>query len=202
MNLKARLETPEDYFQVEALVRRAFFDVFKPGCDEHYLVHCLRKHQDYVQELDYVATVNGQIIGHIMYSHGTIVCDDGETLPVLTLAPLAIDPCYQKQGVGSFLVTETLEKARQLGYQAVLLCGWEDYYPRFGFVEAAQFGICDENGKSYPALQALPLQKDVLKSGRYYYSDVFYQLDEKKVQDFDIRFQDASFEEDKVLLGK
>lgn len=95
-----RRETPADYDAVEHLTRDAFWNVYRPGCTEHYVVHVLRHDPDFVPELDLVMEQNGQIIGHVLYMRARITADDGREIPVMTFGPISIHPAFQRQGLG------------------------------------------------------------------------------------------------------
>lgn len=129
-----RNETPNDYSAVENLTRQAFWNVYRPGCTEHYVLHCFRDDPAFVPELDLVLEQNGQLVGHILYVRAALETDDGRTLPILTFGPLSIDPAHQKQGLGKLLVDASLEKAAGLGFGAVAITGNLAFYGRSGFV--------------------------------------------------------------------
>lgn len=136
-----RKETPSDYREVENLVRESFWNVYRPGCTEHYVLHCYRSLPEFIPELSLVLERDGCIIGHIMYSHATIQCDDGSIKPIVIFGPVAIAPEYQKQGYGTQLISFSLEKARGLGCGAVAITGNPGYYHRFGFRDARSTGV-------------------------------------------------------------
>jgi len=132
MSISIRLEQESDFKIVEHLTREAFWDVYRPGCNEHLLVHKIRKVPAFVKELSYVACDNNNIVGNIIYSRAKIVNEDNLEYEVLCMGPLGVLPDYQKRGIGSQLVEETLKKARELGYKAVIIFGNPKYYGRFG----------------------------------------------------------------------
>lgn len=136
-----RTETSADYRTVEHLTREAFWNVYRPGCTEHYVLHRYRSLPEFIPELSLVLELEGQIIGHIMYSHAQIQCDDGSILPIMIFGPVSIHPDFQNQGYGSFLILKSLEQAARLGCGAVAITGNPDYYLRFGFHPASQLGI-------------------------------------------------------------
>lgn len=156
-NVLIRPEQPGDYRTVEELTRDAFWDVYKPGCDEHLVAHRLRSHPDFIPELDFVALDGERIVGNIMYSRAAIVQPDGTRFPIVIFGPLSVHPDYQRRGVGSALVRHSLEQAREMGFAGVALTGSPDYYPRFGFRPGRDFGITDAEGNSSDYLMALPL---------------------------------------------
>lgn len=136
-----RKETPDDYRKVETLVRESFWNIYRPGCTEHYVLHRCRSLPEYIPELSLVLEQDGKIIGHIMYSHAAIRRDDGGKTPIMIFGPVAILPEHQKQGHGSRLITESLEKAAALGCGAVAITGNPGYYHRFGFRDARSLDV-------------------------------------------------------------
>lgn len=184
-----RPEQENDYRTVEILTRDAFWDVFKPGCDEHYLLHNLRRHPDFVAELDYVALDGNDLVGHIAYSRARVDHPDGTQTPVLTFGPVSVRPDYQKQGVGSALIRFTLDKARSACFLGVIVCGWPDYYPRFGFLPARKAGITDPEGNSDEALQILEFVPGSLKPGVFHACEAFYALTPEGLKAFETGFE-------------
>lgn len=110
-----RRETPADYAAVEDLTREAFWNVYRPGCMEHYVVHVLRRDPDFVPELDLVMERGGQLIGHILYMRAKITADDGREIPMMTFGPISIRPDLQRQGLGKRLLDYSMERAGQMG---------------------------------------------------------------------------------------
>ena len=108
----------------------------RPSCDEHLLVHKLRKIPAFVPELDFVAEVEGKIVGNIMYSRAKVVDETGAEHEVLTFGPISVLPEYQGKGIGKALLERTIAEARRLGYRAIVFYGHPDYYPRVGFRRA------------------------------------------------------------------
>ena len=136
-----RPEEPRDYREVENLVREAFWNVYRPGCSEHYVIHVLRDDPAFVRELDYVLEKDGQLIGQNMFMRTRIDADDGRVIPVLTMGPIGIAPAWKRQGYGRLLLSFCLEKAAALGYGAVLFEGNIAFYGTCGFQYASRFGI-------------------------------------------------------------
>lgn len=136
-----RPETPADCRAVEALTREAFWNVYRPGCLEHYLVHRYRGRKGFVPELDLVLEMGGQLVGHIMYVHAAIHSDSGPLLPVMTFGPISILPEYQRRGLGKALLEDSLARAAALGAKAVCIEGNPAFYGKSGFVPAAGTGI-------------------------------------------------------------
>ena len=136
-----RLERSEEHRDVENLVREAFWNVYRPGCSEHYVIHVLRDDPAFVKELDFVMEQDGRLIGQNMFMKTVIQADDGRVIPVLTMGPIGILPELKRQGYGKALLDYSLEKATELGFGAVLFEGNIDFYGKSGFDYASKFGI-------------------------------------------------------------
>ena len=156
------------------------------------MVHELRK-RDGIRELSLVAEAGNQLVGHIICSNARIETPDGKSTLVLNFGPVSVLPQYQKQGVGKALMYSMIDKARNMGFGAIMFFGRPEYYPQFGFVEAAAYGVTDRDGKNYPAFMAMELTKGYLanvRGGKYFESDI---LDDRKngaaVKEFDKSFR-------------
>ncbi len=140
-NLIIRLERPDDFLEVERLVRDSFWNIYRPGCLEHYVIHVLRDDPAFVPELDFVMEKDGVIIGQNMFMRTVIISDDGKDIPVLTMGPICIAPELKRKGYGKKLLDFSLERAAALGFGAVLFEGNIDFYGKSGFNYAYKFGI-------------------------------------------------------------
>ena len=136
-----RLETSRDHTKVEYLVRESFWNVYRPGCLEHYVLHCLREDPAFVPELDFVMEKDGVIIGQNIFMRASIAADDGRSIPILTMGPICIAPELKRQGYGKVLLDYSLEQAAKLGAGAVCFEGNIDFYGKSGFTHASRFGI-------------------------------------------------------------
>lgn len=136
-----RNETKEDYRKVENLTREAFWNVYRPGCSEHYVLHCYRDDPAFVPELDFVMELNGEIIGQIIYVRSEIDCDDGKKLPIMTFGPIGIAPEYKRQGYGKRLLDYSMGKAKGAGVGALAITGNILFYGKSGFVSAKTKGV-------------------------------------------------------------
>ena len=136
-----RLEEKEDYRENEELIREAFWNVYRPGCKEHYVIHTMRDDPAFVKELDFVMVKDGKIIGQNMFAKTIINSDDGRVIDVLTMGPICITPELMRQGYGKALLDFTLEKAKEAGFGAVLFEGDIGFYGKSGFSFASNFGI-------------------------------------------------------------
>ena len=192
MVIHLRLEKAADHRAVEELTREAFWinTDCRPYIDEHYLVHKLRDSSAFIPELDYVAEVNGRLVGNIMYSRSKIVSPEGVEHEVLSFGPLSVLPEFQGRGIGKALMRESFERARGLGFGAIVIFVHPDYHPRLGFRRASDFGITAADGTTFPAIMALELVPGSLDgiTGRLYFDAVYEDLPEDEVMAFDARF--------------
>ena len=140
-NYTIRNEKKEDQKEVENLIRESFWNVYRPGCSEHYVMHVLRNDPDFIKELDLVMEQDGRIIGQNMFMKTVIEADDKRTIPVLTMGPICITPELKRKGYGKKLLDHSLKKAAALGYGAVLFEGNIGFYGKSGFDYARNFGI-------------------------------------------------------------
>jgi len=136
-----RLERKEEHREVETLVREAFWNVYRPGCLEHYVLNQLRNDPGFVPELDFVLEKDGKVIGQNMFMRSVIKADNGREIPILSMGPICIAPELQRQGYGKYLLDYSLEKAAQLGYGALCFEGNIRFYGKSGFTYAREFGI-------------------------------------------------------------
>ena len=141
MGITIRLEEEKDYRNVENLIRDAFWNVYRPGCMEHYVMHCFRDDPAFIRELDYIMELDGELIGHAMYCRSEILLNDGNIKPVITLGPICIANEFKRKGYGKQLLDATLEKAKEAGYGAVIMEGNIDFYGKSGFVPSKSKGI-------------------------------------------------------------
>jgi predicted N-acetyltransferase YhbS len=140
-NYIIRHERETEYPQVENLVREAFWNVYRPGCLEHYVLHCLREDPAFIPELDFVMEADGILIGQCIYMHAAIQADDGRTVSILTMGPIGIHPEYKRQGYGKALLDYSLSKAAEMGFGAICFEGNIGFYGKSGFTYASDFGI-------------------------------------------------------------
>ena len=187
-----RRERPCDYREVENLTREAFWNVYRPGCWEHYLLHQYRSHEGFIPELDLVMVRKGKIIGHIMYVHAKIQVDGGGELPVMTFGPISIAPEYQRRGYGKRLLDYSMEEAKKRGAKVLCIEGNIDFYGKSGFVVAGTKGIrfhADPGSEITPHFLLKELRVGALSGVTgIYHTPAGYFVDEKEVEKFDATF--------------
>ena len=189
MKINIRLEEEKDFRKVEFLTREAFWDLYRPGCCEHLIVHKMRNVPAFVKELSYIAEEEYSIVGSIIYSRAKIINDQTKEYEVLCMGPVSILPSYQKKGIGSLLMTRSIEKAKELGFKAIIIFGNPDYYKRFGFINAKNYNIKTSTGENFDAFMALELANGSLNgiSGKFYEDKVF-EIEDKELELFEGEF--------------
>ncbi len=140
-NIVIRLEKEEDFRKTENLVREAFWNVYRPGCMEHYVLHCYRNDPDFVPQLDFVMELDGKTIGQVIYVRSHIDCEDGRETEIMTFGPICIVPEYKRKGYGKILLDYSMEKAKEKGAGALAITGNIDFYGKSGFVPAKTKGV-------------------------------------------------------------
>ena len=187
-----RLEKKEDAREVENLVRESFWNVYRPGCSEHYVIHVLREDPAFVKELDFVMEKDGKLIGQNMFMKTVIEADDGRVIPVLTMGPIGITPELKRKGYGKALLDYSLEKAAEMGFGAVLFEGNIDFYGKSGFDYASRFGIRyhdlpeDADSSFFLCKELIPGYLDDVTG--VYQTPQGYYVDDADVEEFDKGF--------------
>ena len=187
-----RLEKIEDCAQVENLVRESFWNVYRPGCSEHYVIHTLRDDPAFVKELDFVMEKDGRIIGQNMFMKTVINAEDGRIVPVLTMGPICIEPSLKRKGYGKKLLDYSLDEARKLGFGAVLFEGNIAFYGKSGFGYASEFGIRyhdlpeDADSSFFLCKELISGYLDGVTG--VYQTPQGYYVDDNDVEDFDKAF--------------
>lgn len=188
-NIIIRQETAADFRTVEEVVRDSFWNVYRPGCAEHFVLHCFRGNADFIPELDLVIETDGRIIGQIMYARAAIVTESGEKLPVATFGPVSVLPEYRGHGFGAQLISHSLGMASEMGFSAVMITGDLNYYKRFGFVCGKNLGVTYADDPDAEYFLALELRPDALSGVRGTYRDPDgYFPDEAALEEFDKTF--------------
>ena len=187
-----RLEKKEEYREVENLIRESFWNVYRPGCSEHYVIHVLRDDPAFVKELDFVMEQDGKLIGQNMFMKALIEADDGGFVDVLAMGPICITPELKRKGFGKLLLDYSLEKAEEMGFGAVLFEGNIDFYGKSGFEHARNFGIRyhdlpeGADDSFFLCKELIPGYLDGVTG--VYQTPAGYYVDDKDVEDFDKSF--------------
>ncbi len=190
--LNIRNEKPEEFRVVENLVRESFWNVYRPGCLEHFVLHELRNDVDFIKELDFVMEKDGEIIGQNIFMKAKIMADDGREIPILTMGPICIKNELKRQGYGKFLLDYSLEKATELGFGAICFEGNINFYGKSGFTFASEKGI-RYHGLPEGADSSFFLCKELKKgyldgiTGEYSTPQGYF-VDKAKAEEFDKEF--------------
>lgn len=187
--MNIRLETIDDYLKVEELTREVFWNLYVPGCDEHYLCHILREHKDFIRELDYVVELDGNIIASIMYSDSFLISEDQEKVHTVSFGPLCVHPNYQRKGYGTALIDKTKSIVKNMGIPAIIIYGDPHNYCKHGFKNGIDYQVSNMDGEYPLGLLVLEIQPGFFgnKKWKIQQSDVFC-FDHEKVLEFDKRF--------------
>ncbi len=202
-DLKIRLERKEEQRKTENLIRESFWNVYRPGCLEHYVIHKLRDDPAFVPELNFVLEKDGEIIGQNMFMNAVIKSDDGKDIPIMAMGPICIAPEFKRQGYGKILLDYSLEKAAELGCGAVCFEGNIDFYGKSGFTFASKYNI-RYRGLPEGADSSFFLCKELKEgyldgvSGEYAPPEG-YLVSEKEAEEFDKQFP---YKEKKKLKGQ
>jgi len=204
--MKIRLETPADYREVENLMREAFWNVYRPGCVEHFVLNRYRNNPWFVPELDFVMEEDGRIIGHVMYSKAEIIGEDGNVIPAWTFGPISIHPDYKRKGYGLRLLKFSMEKAKELGVGILCMEGNIDFYKHAGFVLASSLGV-HYHGEPKESEVPYFLAKELLpgyldgREGTYHTPKGYFVADENP-QEFEAYEAGFPMKEKLVLPGQ
>lgn len=191
MDINIRLETMDDYLEVEELTREAFWNLYTPGCDEHYLCHIMRDHEDFIKELDYVAEMDGKVIASIMYTKSYLIGDDLEKVQILSFGPICVHPEYQRKGIGTAIIEKTKKLTKDIGIPAIVIYGDPHNYCKHGFKNGIDHQVSNMDGEYPLGLLVLELKPGFFgqKHWKAKQSDVF-QFDHEKAVEFDKRFRE------------
>ena len=177
-----RVEQEKDYKQVETLVRDAFWNVYTPGANEHFILHTIRVDTDFIRKLSLVAlneNDSNEIIGHIAYTKSHILQHGSDIKHnVITFGPLSVASHMQGKGIGTRLVIDSMKLAKEMGFRAVVIYGYPNYYKRFVFVNGKHFGISSSDGSFPKSLLVKELCRGGLSGicGKFFESKAFEDL--------------------------
>ena len=191
-NIIIRLEKKEEHREVENMVRESFWNVYRPGCLEHYVLNQLRDDPAFVRELDFVMEQDGKLIGQNMFMRAEIKADDGRAIPIMAMGPICITPELKRKGYGKTLLDFSLKKAQELGCGAVCFEGNIDFYGKSGFVQASELAIRyhglpeGEDASFFLCKELIPGYLDGI-SGEYAPPQGYF-VDEAEAEEFDKEF--------------
>lgn len=188
-----RNETHADYRAVENLTREAFWNVYKPGCDEHFILHNFRTRSEFVPELDIIMEEEGILVGHVMFARAEIKLNNSKTLPIMTFGPISIAPDFKHKGYGTVLLRYAMEKAKEMDCGALAITGNIDFYGKSGFVVAKTKGVryyADPDADYFLIKELVPSFLDEVKNcgGGSFKEPDGYFIDSKEAEEFDRHF--------------
>jgi predicted N-acetyltransferase YhbS len=188
LNVIIRKEREDELKIVENSIREAFWNVYKPGCDEHLMVHQLHNSINFIRDLDFVAEIEEQVVGNIVCSKAVVRKEDLQN-EIVAIGPIGVIPDYRNRGIGSLLMKKAIDSAREMGYAGMVLYGDPKYYQRFGFVNSETYGITTPDGNNFEAFMVLELGKGMLDgiSGKCY-EDKAFDINADELIDFDKGF--------------
>ena len=194
--MELRLENEKDYFEVENLTREAFWDVYRPGCSEHLVLNKLRQADSFIKDLDYVLIEDGKIVGNIVYTKMFTGTERKMSDEVIVFGPISVHPDFQKKGLGKKLIEYTLDKAKCLGYKAVLITGDNNYYNPLGFESACRYhvylpGTSEDDEAVF--FMAKELEEGYLGNNNGIYDfDICFNVSEEELEIFDRKFPEKA----------
>ena len=194
--MELRLENEKDYFEVENLTREAFWDVYRPGCSEHLVLNKLRQADSFIKDLDYVLIEEGKIVGNIVYTKMFTGTERKMSDEVIAFGPISVHPDFQRKGLGKKLIGYTLDKAKCLGYKAVLITGDNNYYNPLGFESACRYhvylpGTSEDDEAVF--FMAKELEEGYLGNNNGIYDfDICFNVSEEELEIFDRKFPEKA----------
>lgn len=189
MDLIIKKTDKSEYYSTESLTRETFWNLYKPGCSEHLILNKLRTSDSYICELDLIAVFENEIIGHIISTKTKVVDSQKNEYEVLCVGPLAISHNFQRKGIGSMLIRESIRVAKGLGYLGLILFGNPEYYHRFGFVNAEKYCITTKDNQNFEPFMALELNENSLSN----VSGCFFEDESFSVEDFELNEFEKQF---------
>jgi predicted N-acetyltransferase YhbS len=190
LRITIRSENEADHLAVEVLTREAFWNLYRPGCDEHYTTHLIRGHEDFLPDLTFVAEVDDEIVGSIMYTRSWVINEFGERVETATFGPLCVHPAWQRRGVGSALIGHSRALATRKGYPAILILGDPHNYCKHGFKTGKDLGVSMLDGRYPLGLLVLELRQGFFASSQHwkFQTSAVYEFDAVQVEAYDARF--------------
>lgn len=197
MNIEIRKEKIEEHYEVENVVRNSFWNIYRPGCNEHLILHNFRNNKNYIDELSNIILLDDKIIGQILFSKAILTnIKTKQTVNIGTFGPVSILPEYQELGYGERLINYTLDKAKELGYKYIVIFGDPNYYKKFGFISACKLGVLvdgqEENSElDFVMIKNLENFDEInIENGPWLYIvPDGYEVDENELEEFEKKFE-------------
>lgn len=189
MSITIRLEEKRDYRRVEEITREAFWNLYCPGANEHYIIHKLRDSKDFIPELSFVIEFENEVVGSIFYTKSKIINKHGKETLAITFGPISILPEFQRKGFARKLIEFSIKEAKNQGFRAIIIGGYPYHYQTYGFIGSKNYNLCMPDGNFYTGIMALPLYEDALQNieGTIYFSEAL-DPDKTKLDEFDKTF--------------
>jgi len=202
MEILIQRTKPKDFLTTENITRETFWNLFKSGCDEHLVLHNLRKSNCYISDLDLVALSENNIIGHIIITKANVTDIQNKEHQVLCVGPISVLPEFQKKGIGTKLLKESIAIAKESGYTAMILFGHPDYYHRFGFVNAQNYGITTKDGMNFDPFMVLELYPNALAAVKgNFYEDKAFEIKKEELNEFEKLFPEKEKGKPKIDIN-
>ncbi|MCG8698078.1 MAG: N-acetyltransferase [Bacteroidales bacterium] len=202
MDLRFRQTYTNEFYQTEFLTRETFWNLYNPGCTEHFILHNLRQSDAYIKQLDLVVLQEDNIVGHIISTRAKVVDNEGTSHEALCVGPFAIDSKFQSKGIGTQLMNYLIKESKKLGFKGIVLFGNPHYYSRFGFKNAKEYHIATKDGMNFDAFMVLELQEKGLTHAQgKFFEDKAFEVDEDQLIIFDKQFPSKVKGEPKININ-
>jgi predicted N-acetyltransferase YhbS len=189
MEVSIRRTTEKDFFKTENMTRESFWNMYKPGCDEHLILHQIRESKSYIGKLDIIAIYNDEIIGHVISTKARVIDKQDKEHEVLCVGPISVLPSFQNKGIGTRLLNYSISEAKKIGFKGMILFGNPDYYHRFGFKNAREYEITTKDNQNFEPFMALELQENGMDNvkGRFFECEAFI-IRENELVEYEKKF--------------
>jgi predicted N-acetyltransferase YhbS len=202
MELIIRNTDKRNYYQTEIITREAFWNLYKPGCDEHLILHQIRESRSYIEILDLIAIYDDDIVGHVISTKARVIDKHDKEHEVLCVGPIAVLPSFQNRGIGTKLLNYSISEAKKIGLKGMILFGNPDYYHRFGFRNAKEYEITTKDNQNFEPFMALELQENGLDNvkGRFFEGEAFI-INEDELIEYEKKFPEKEKSKPKVDIN-